>query len=260
MATTEPGRDGAAPATAARAIEAVSLGKCFGPVVALKDVSFAVEPGEIFGFMGHNGAGKTTTLRLLLGLTQPSTGSARVLGLDVAKDVIAVRRGSGYLPASYALPPEMSARQFLHYVGAMFALPAEVVRQRAEELLRGFDLIAQADRPLRGFSTGMTQKVGLAQALINEPRVLLLDEPTSGLDPFGRRELLERLRRLSMDRGVTIVFSSHILSDVEALCRRVGVLHQARLVACGEVEALKDAHQARTMDDLYLALAKEAAD
>jgi ABC-2 type transport system ATP-binding protein len=241
------------------AIEAIHLGKTFGKVVAVDDVSFEVAAGEIFGFMGHNGAGKTTTLRMLLGLTQPTSGSARVLGHDVASETIAVRSDTGYLPASYTLPPDMTARQFLRYVGAMFSLSRDTVERRAAELIDRFQLGPAADRPLRGFSTGMTQKVGLAQALINEPRLLLLDEPTSGLDPLGRYDLLELLRELARERGVTILFSSHILSDVEALCRRIAVLHQGKLIACGEVGSLKDAHGARSMDDLYLALARGKA-
>jgi ABC-2 type transport system ATP-binding protein len=243
----------------AAAIDVRGLGKRFGAVTAVDDVSFEVEPGEIFGFMGHNGAGKTTTLRMLLGLTRPTAGRASVLGHDVVTDTLEVRRVSGFLPASYALPPEMTARQFLRYVAAMFALPRDVAESRADALLRSFGLAADADRPLRGFSTGMTQKVGLAQALINEPRVLLLDEPTSGLDPLGRHELIDLLRGLARDRGVTILFSSHILSDVEALCRRVAVLHRAHLIACGEVQALKDSRGARTMDELYLALVRREA-
>jgi ABC-2 type transport system ATP-binding protein len=245
--------------TTPHAIEVRGLTKRFGKATAVDGVTFAVEPGEVFGFMGHNGAGKTTTLRMLLGLTPLTAGSARVLGRDVSREALEIRRTTGYLPANYTLPPDTTARQFLHYVGAMFALPRDVVAERAEALLRRFDLERDANRALRGFSTGMTQKVGLAQALINEPRVLLLDEPTSGLDPLGRHELLELLRTLARDRGVTILFSSHILSDVEALCRRVAVLHRARLVACGGVEMLKDQHGARTMDDLYLALVRKEA-
>ncbi len=241
------------------AIDATNLGKEFGKVVAVDDVSFHVDAGEVFGFMGHNGAGKTTTLRMLLGLTLPTSGSARVLGHDVAAHAIEVRRLTGYLPATYALPPDMTARQFLRYVAAMFSLSRDVADTRTEALIERFQLGRDADRPLRGFSTGMTQKVGLAQALINEPRVLLLDEPTSGLDPLGRHDLLELLRQLATERGVTILFSSHILSDVEALCRRVAVLHQGRLIACGEVADLKQANGAQTMDDLYLALARGRA-
>jgi ABC-2 type transport system ATP-binding protein len=241
------------------AIETQGLTKRFGKVVAVDGVSLSVEPGEIFGFMGHNGAGKTTTLRMLLGLTKPTAGSARVLGHDAERDAIEARRETGYLPASYSLPPGMTARELLRYVGAMFSLPRDVVAERADSLLRQFDLVGDADRALRGFSTGMTQKVGLAQALINEPRLLLLDEPTSGLDPLGRHELLELLRRLSGERGVTIVFSSHILSDIEALCRRVAVLHRAKLVACGDVAALKAEHGTRSMDELYLSLVRKEA-
>ncbi|WP_437673397.1 ABC transporter ATP-binding protein [Sorangium sp. So ce131] len=241
------------------AIDVRGLSKRFGAVEAASDIRFTVEPGEIFGLMGHNGAGKTTLLRMLLGLTRPTAGSARVLGHDVAADTLAVRRAAGFLPASYALPPDMTARQFLEYVAAMFSLPRADARARVEALLGRFDLTAAADRKLRGFSTGMTQKVGLAQALVNDPRVLFLDEPTSGLDPLGRHELLELLRELARERGVTILFSSHILSDVETLCRRVAVLHRGRLVACDEIAALRRAHGAATMDELYLALVRREA-
>lgn len=160
------------------------------------------------------------------------------------------------MPAAYALPPDMTARGFLHYVAAMFAIPRAEAAARTEALLERFGLVAHADRKLRGFSTGMTQKVGLAQALINRPRVLFLDEPTSGLDPLARHDLLEHLRELSRAQGVTVVFSSHILSDVETLCRRVAVLHHARLIACGELAALKAEHGATTMDELYLTLVR----
>ncbi|HTN92058.1 MAG TPA: ABC transporter ATP-binding protein [Sorangium sp.] len=241
------------------AIEVTGLSKRFGPVEAASDIRFTVEPGEIFGLMGHNGAGKTTLLRMLLGLTRPTAGSARVLGHDVTRDALAVRRAAGFLPASYALPPDMTPRQLLEYVAAMFSLPRAVSRARVEALLRKFDLAAAADRKLRGFSTGMTQKVGLAQALVNDPQVLFLDEPTSGLDPLGRHELLELLRELARERGVTILFSSHILSDVETLCRRVAVLHRGRLIACDALDALRRAHGAATMDELYLALVRREA-
>ncbi len=239
------------------------LGKRFGAgrsaVVAVDDVSFSVQPGEIFGFMGHNGAGKTTTLRMLLGLVPPTSGSARVAGHDIVAESLDVRRITGFLPASYALPADMTARQFLQYVAAMFDLPAEVADARVTRLLDRFGLTAAADRKLRGFSTGMTQKVGLAQALVNEPRVVLLDEPTAGLDPLGRHELLELLRGLSVEQGVTVMFSSHILSDVETLCARVAVMHHGRLVACDSTQALKEAHGVTAIDDLYLALVRKAA-
>lgn len=226
---------------------------------AVDGVHLTVGSGEIFGFMGHNGAGKTTTLRMLLGLTPPTSGTATVAGHDIVTASLDVRRACGFLPASYALPAEMTARQFLAYVAAMFDLPAAVADARVTALLDRFGLREAADRKLRGFSTGMTQKVGLAQALVNEPRVLLLDEPTAGLDPLGRFELLELLRGLSAERGVTVVFSSHILSDVETLCDRVAVMHHSRLIACDTTAALKERYGVTTMDDLYLALVRKAA-
>ena len=243
------------------AIEVVGLTKRFGTFTAVDDVGFSVDPGEIYGFLGHNGAGKTTTLRMLLGLTQPTSGRASILGHDVVKDTLAVRRACGFLPASYALPPDMTARELLVYVGAMFGVSLRRAGERADELLARMELTRFAGRRLRDYSTGMAQKIGMAQALVNEPRVLLLDEPTSGLDPIGRHELLGMLRRLSSEEGVTVLFSSHILSDIEALCRRVAVLHQGRLVASGEIAALRAEHGATSMEDLYLKLAtrKEAA-
>ncbi len=243
------------------AIEIVGLTKRFGTFTAVEDVGFSVEPGEIYGFLGHNGAGKTTTLRMLLGLVEPTAGSASILGHDVVRGTLAVRRECGFLPASYALPPDMTARELLVYVGAMFGMTLRRAGERADELLDQMGLTPFAGRKLRGYSTGMAQKVGLAQALVNEPRVLLLDEPTSGLDPIGRHELLGMLRTLASEKGVTVLFSSHILSDIEALCQRVAVLHQGRLVASGEIAALRAEHGATSMEDLYLKLAtrKEAA-
>jgi ABC-2 type transport system ATP-binding protein len=242
-----------------QAIHAVGLSKRYGSVHAVDHVSFTVEAGEIFGFMGHNGAGKTTTLRMLLGLVRPDAGHAHVLGHDVADQILEVRRLSGYLPADYTLPPDMTARQFLYYIGAMFSLPHHVTEERTRTLLAQFDLTADANRKLRGFSSGMIQRLGLAQALINDPRVLFLDEPTSGLDPLGRYELLQLLRTMSQERGVTIFFSSHILSDIEALCRRAAVIHHGKLIAAGDIRTLKAEHGAGTMDELYLALVRKAA-
>lgn len=241
------------------AIEIEALTKKFGAFTAVDNVSFSVQEGEVFGFLGHNGAGKTTTLRMLLGLAQPTSGTARVLGHDIVKDSLELRRACGFLPASYALPPEMTAREFLVYIGAMFGMTLGQARRRAERLLAQFELEGFAERKLKSYSTGMAQKVGMAQALINEPRVLLLDEPTSGLDPIGRHELLGLLRKLSVEQGVTILFSSHILSDIEALCRRVAVMHHGRLVAAGEAAALRAAHSAASMEELYLVLARKEA-
>jgi ABC-2 type transport system ATP-binding protein len=240
------------------AIEIVGLTKRFGAFVAVDDIHFSVQKGEIFGFLGHNGAGKTTTLRMLLGLTTPTSGAARILGHDIVTESLELRRQCGFLPASYALPPDMTARELLVYVGAMFGMDLGAAGRRADELLSRFELTRFAGRKLRSYSTGMAQKIGMAQALVNDPRVLLLDEPTSGLDPIGRHELLMSLRQLSAEQGVTVLFSSHILSDIETLCKRVAVMHHGRLVACGDVAELRRAHGAASMEDLYLTLARGA--
>jgi ABC-2 type transport system ATP-binding protein len=229
------------------AIELDVLSKSYGEFVAVDRVSFTVPEGQVFGFMGHNGAGKTTTIRMLLGLTRPTGGAARV------------RAQCGFLPASYGLPRDMTALEFLAYVGAMFGLSRRDALARGRALLELFDLAAVAGKPLAGFSTGMAQKVGLAQALIGRPRVLFLDEPTAGLDPLGRHHFLDHVRGLARDEGVTVLFSTHILSDVESVCERVAVMHHGRLVASGSLYALKAERRAATMDDLYLELVQEAA-
>jgi ABC-2 type transport system ATP-binding protein len=241
----------------ANAIEIRRLCKSFGDVKAVDDVTFAVGYGDVFGFMGHNGAGKTTTIRMLLGLVRPTSGNASVLGHDIAGDSLAIRRVTGYLPGDYALPKELTARRFLRYIGAMFGSSGASLEQRIEQLLAQFDLSEVADRRLGTFSSGMIQKVGLAQALINDPRVLLLDEPTAGLDPVGRHDTLALIRRLAAG-GVTVLFSTHILNDIERICERVAIINHGRLLAVGVLADLKRRHGAQAMDDLYLTLVKAA--
>ena len=152
----------------------------------------------------------------------------------------------------------MTARRFLRYIGAMFGMTGAAVEKRIEDLLAQFDLSGVADHRLGTFSSGMTQKVGLAQALINDPAILLLDEPTSGLDPIGRHDTLELIRRLA-DDGVTVLFSTHILSDIERVCERVAIVNHGRLIANGDLGELKRRHGAQQMDDLYLTLVRSAA-
>ncbi|SDH57010.1 ABC-2 type transport system ATP-binding protein [Sinosporangium album] len=240
------------------AIDIRGLTKQYKDVRAVDDVTFSVAPGEVFGFVGHNGAGKTTTIQMLLGLLRPTAGSARVLGRDVVADSLAVRRISGFLPASYALPRDMTPVTFLAYVASMFGLSGKPVRNKIDELLTMFDLGKVAKKKLGGFSSGMTQKVGLAQALINDPQVLFLDEPSTALDPIGRADLMRHLATLARDKGVTVLFSTHILSDIEDASQRVAILHHGRLLAAGDLAELKAAHGTPRMDDLYLTLVRGA--
>jgi ABC-2 type transport system ATP-binding protein len=239
------------------AIRIEGLTKRFRDVTAVDRITFNIGEGKIFGFMGHNGAGKTTTIKMLLGLIKPSAGSASVLGHDIESESIEIRRLSGYLPGSYALPKEMTATAFLAYIASMFGIPKRAARARIDELLDLFDLSAVADKKLGGYSSGMIQKIGLAQALINEPRILFLDEPTSGLDPLGRHEFLQYIKHLATDKGVTVMFSTHILSDIEAVCESVAILHRGRLVAEGQLDDLKRAHGETDMNELYLKLARQ---
>jgi ABC-2 type transport system ATP-binding protein len=197
---------------------------------ALQDLDLEVRTGEIFGYVGPNGSGKTTTLKLLTGLLRPDRGDARVLGEPLASR--AWRFRAGYLPEHPYLYDYLTAAEYLDYAGRLFGLPRPRRREKTRELLALVGLERSADLPLRRFSKGMVQRVGLAQALVNDPELVILDEPMSGLDPIGRRlvrDLILGLRRA----GKTVFFSTHILSDAETLCDRVGVLRAGRLVKAG---------------------------
>ena len=222
-------------ATDTPAIELRGLTKRFGSTLALDHVDLVVEPGLVFGFLGRNGAGKTTTLRILSGLARPTSGTAHVLGHDVARAPQAVRARIGFLPDVPGLYPWMTAREYLHLVGRLFGLDSATVADRADALLDMAGLGSITTR-VGGFSRGMKQRLGIAQALINAPSLLMLDEPTSALDPIGRREVLEMVASL---RGrTTVFFSTHILADVERVCDSVAILERGRIVASAGVAEL----------------------
>jgi len=222
-------------AGSAPAIELRGLTKSFGPTIALDHVDLVVQPGVVFGFLGRNGAGKTTALRILAGLARPTAGTAQVLGHDVTRASEAVRQRIGFLPDVPGFYPWMTARESLEFAGRLFGLDAATVRTRADALLEMAGL-ASATARVGGFSRGMTQRLGLAQALINGPSLLMLDEPTSALDPIGRREVLEMVASL---RGrTTVFFSSHILADVERVCDAVAILERGRVVASAGIAEL----------------------
>jgi ABC-2 type transport system ATP-binding protein len=240
------------------AIAVHHLTKRFGALTAVDSVNLSIAPGTIFGLMGHNGAGKTTLIRMLLGLTRPTSGEGSVLDLGIIEDTIEIRRLCGFLPADFKLPGDMTARHFLRYIASMFDLDASTVKARIEELTALFSLEDFVDKRMSEYSTGMMQKIGLAQALINKPRVLLLDEPTAGIDPIGRHSFLELLKALASEEGVTILFSTHILSDIESVCQEAAVLHEGKLIGHGNIDQLKTDHACDRMDDLYLKLVRGA--
>jgi ABC-2 type transport system ATP-binding protein len=199
---------------------------------ALHDLTFAVEPGEVFGYLGPNGSGKTTTLKILTGLLYPDAGTVKVLGRPLADR--AWRFRVGYLPEHPYLYDYLTAREYLDYVGRLFGMPARKRKERTEELLSLVGLTRAADLALRRFSKGMVQRAGLAQALMNDPELVILDEPMSGLDPIGRRLVRNVILDLKK-AGKTILFSTHILPDAETLCDRVAVLRAGRLVDTGRL-------------------------
>ncbi len=205
---------------------------------ALDHLNLEVRRGEIFGFLGPNGAGKTTTLKLLMRLIYPTQGTARILGHSV--DHVSTRARLGYLPENPYFYDYLSGRELLEYTAALFGVPGEQARIRGKELLALVGLDSdRANRQLRKYSKGMLQRIGIAQALINDPEIVFMDEPMSGLDPIGRREVRDLLLSLRA-QAKTVFFSSHILSDVEALCDRAAILTRGRLVRCGTVHELTD--------------------
>jgi ABC-2 type transport system ATP-binding protein len=222
--------------TDAPAIEISGLVKRFGDAVALDGIDLAVPQGSVFGFLGPNGAGKTTALRILTGLARPTAGVARILGADVSTAGNVVRSQIGYLPDVPGFYPWMTALEVVEFAGRLFAIERATVRERAASLLEMAGLSAVRSK-VGGFSRGMKQRLGIAQALINAPSVLLLDEPTSALDPIGRREVLEMIASL---RGrTTVFFSTHILADVERVCDTVAILKSGQVVANAPIAELK---------------------
>ena len=200
------------------------------PYRALDRLTLDVEPGEVFGFLGPNGAGKTTTLKLLMQLVFPTSGRAEILGRPIGD--ISVKRRIGYLPENPYFYDYLTAEELLTYFASLFGLSRADCRARASRLLDEVGIGGERRLQLRKFSKGMLQRVGIAQALINDPELVVFDEPMSGLDPLGRRDIRALILQLR-DRGCTVFFSSHVLSDAEALCSRVAILARGRLVANG---------------------------
>jgi len=205
------------------------------PVRALDGLDLAVEKGEVFGFLGPNGAGKTTTLKILINLLRPTSGHAQILGEPL--DSIPMHGRIGYLPENPYFYDYLTAREFLTYVGKLFGIRQPVLGRKVKELIERVGLEDSAGFQLRKFSKGMIQRIGIAQALVNDPEVVFLDEPMSGLDPLGRREVRQVIASLKSG-GVTVFFSSHILPDVETLCDRVAIMNRGRLQAVGALNEI----------------------
>jgi len=205
------------------------------PKLALRPLRLKVEEGEVFGFLGPNGAGKTTTLKLLMGLVSPTSGTARILGLELGDPRVSSQ--IGFLPEQPYFYDHLTAQELLTYYAQLSGIPDRDRSSRVALMLKRMGVEGSADVQLRKFSKGMLQRVGLAQAILHNPKVVFLDEPMSGLDPMGRREVRELIQELRSE-GKTVFFSTHILSDAEALCDRVAVIHQGELRGVGTVANL----------------------
>jgi ABC-2 type transport system ATP-binding protein len=214
-------------------ITAQSLSKRYKSVVALDDVSFVISDG-ITGILGENGAGKSTFIKLSLGLLHPTAGQVRVLGEDPAAN-IDVRARLGYMPEHDCLPSQVSAAEFLTHMAELSGLPPTAARTRAADTLRHTGLFEERYRAIGGYSTGMKQRVKLAQALVHDPAFVFLDEPTAGLDPMGREEMLTLVRKTHREFGISVLLSSHLMSDVERTCDRIIVLHGGHVQQSGDV-------------------------
>jgi ABC-2 type transport system ATP-binding protein len=217
------------------AIEAVHVRKTYGRKVALHDLSLTVEPGEVFGFLGPNGAGKTTTIKILVGLVRPTSGEARLFGRPAGEP--SARARVGYLPEHFRFHEWLSGRELLDFHARLAGLDQPTRARRIPEVLALVGLAGRGGDRIRGYSKGMSQRIGLAQALLHRPDLVLLDEPTSALDPLGRREVRDIIRSLRSE-GITVFLNSHLLSEVELVCDRVAIVDRGRVVREGPLDQL----------------------
>ena len=242
-------------------VEAKGLRKRYGDHTAVDGVSFSVNPGEIVGFLGPNGAGKTTTLKMITGLLPPDEGQALVTGLDVQRDPLKAKAQFAYVPDTPNLYGKLKAVEYLRFMGQLYHVPAEVADDRMKRYLDLFELTAQANSYLDGFSHGMQQKVAITGALLHNPKVILLDEPTVGLDPRSAR-LVKDLLIQHRDKGNAVFFSSHILEIVERMCDRVIIIEKGKILADGPVSELREMQGDQSLEDIFLELTggKDAGD
>lgn len=215
-----------------------NLTKKYDTLVAVNELNLEIQEGEIFGLLGPNGAGKTTTILLLLGLTEPAGGKATIAGHDCTRDPIGVKRLVGYLPDDVAFYNDMTARENLRFIGRLNGLAPSVIEERAEELLQRVGLRKVADMKAGKFSRGMRQRLGIADVLMKDPKVVILDEPTLGIDPEGMRDLLYLIKQLAVKDGRTVLISSHQLHQIQQICDRVGIFVKGKLIACGKIDEL----------------------
>jgi ABC-2 type transport system ATP-binding protein len=233
------------------AVELRGVSHSYDTELVLRDIDLSIEPGEIFGFLGHNGAGKTTTIHILTTLIEPSAGTARVCGHDVVHDRLEVAKRIGYLPDNVRLYGHLTAAENLEFFAKLSGV--DEPRAAVAETLAFLDCTDLADRRVGTFSTGMRQRIGIAQAILHRPQVLFLDEPTSGLDPSGVRQLRETVLRLNGELGMTIFMNTHLLSEVARLCTTIGVLNHGELIYKDSIEnTISRFPDEESLEDIYV--------
>jgi ABC-2 type transport system ATP-binding protein len=248
--------DDVRPLATAPAIDVVGLRKEFHGRPAVDGLTFRVARGRFFGFLGPNGAGKSTTIKMLTGLLRPTAGEVRIEGLDLGRDLLAIKARIGVLPEELPLYERLSGEEYLHFAGRMYGLSREETRRRTDELLEFLSLTEERRKLIVDYSQGMRKKTALAAALIHSPHLLFLDEPLNGIDPVSGRVVTDLLRRLA-DKGVTLFFTSHVLDVVERLCEEVAIIDRGRIVAQGtldEIRAQREVGRDASLEDVFLKL------
>lgn len=244
-------------------IEAEGLTKKYGFQTAVNHITLQIREGEVFGFLGPNGAGKTTTLLMFLGLTEPTSGKVRVVGFDPTREPLRVKEKVGYLPENVGFYDDMDARQNLQFIARLNRIPDRVSHQRIDQLLGEVGLDEEARKKVGTYSKGMRQRLGIAEVLIKEPKLIFLDEPTIGLDPDGTNRMLDLIHSLSREKNITIFLSSHLLDQVQRICDRVGIMIKGNLVALGPIQELAEKKlgidkEHYTLEEIYMKYFKEA--
>jgi len=245
-------------------IETHNLSKTYGNQVAVDDLTFSIEEGEIFGFLGPNGSGKTTTLLMLIGLTEPTKGWARVAGFDPTKEAIKVKEIVGYIPENIGFYDDMNAIENLLFIARLNNIPDAVSSPKIEEALEIVGLKEEADKKIGAYSRGMRQRLGIAEIYLKEPKVVFLDEPTLGLDPDGTTKIIEYIQSLSKDKNMTIFLSSHDLKQVQKISHRIGIMINGRMIAVGPIEELAKEKlgvedKTISLDDVYMKYFQEGS-
>ncbi len=240
-------------------VEINDLGKRYGTFDAVSNLRLEVPRGEIFALLGPNGAGKTTTIRMLMGILQPTTGTAKIDGLDCFLDRVEVKRRVGYLPDEPVFYDYLRGRELINFVGEMHGLSREEIRSRADPLLGRLELLDAVNEYAVNYSKGMKKKLALICALIHDPALLILDEPTNGLDPYATRSLHELVREKAAE-GKTIFYSTHLLDQAEKLCKRVGIVYKGRLAASGTLDELRaSSHSDGSLEEIFFSVTRDSS-